>query len=558
MNNSEIEFFKEGWETDNCTGIGRLFSQQSQDAVHASGIVLTEESLAEKLHSYNGYFALVSNKGDEIIAAVDHLQTYSLYYALHDETFYLSDSAHWIHSQIGGEETKEHCLEYLLFGYTLDNHTRSAEVNQLRSGEYLVADLSESSPVVNKERYFKYPDDLDAVPEYREYSERELLDKLDEVHTNCFERLETFADGRPLAVSLSGGYDSRLVLLMLVRMDYEDVYAFTHGKPADAEVERAKEIADLVDVPWKHVPYEHEQWYNWFRTSMRKELDSYLDEISEVPAVDDAPAVEALRDGEFLPKNSVILTGDHVSAISGRLSSEFSLRSTMAENRLVTEILDLYIRWDTRCDWNEDFDTTLRETIRNIVEIDSDMSNEEAAKRFERFGWQERQSKLIPRNEIYEFYEFDWWLPLWDREYVEFWQNVPVDYRQGKELHKKYIVELMAEVTGYSHAEAKDSFKSGWSPQSRVDRTIDQLDKSLRQYPALDRVLRPLYFKLARDPPAYDSDPKFGIMSEEFFEEIPTGEYYIHGYRILDSLGYISIENEELNQFPNEVSLPQW
>ena len=553
----ELHFSKEGWETSQCTGCGHAFRPGESEAIRAADLNISIGT-PEEISHYNGFFSIVSEREERVIAAVDHLQTLPLYYAVADEVFYLSDDAHWIHAQIGGEETKEYRLEYLLFGYTLGNKTRSAEVKQLQSGEYLVADLSGNSPAIEKGRYFQYPDDVDRVPEYADYSERELLDKLDDVHTNCFERLTTLADGRPLAVSLSGGYDSRLVLLMLIRMGYDDIYAFTYGKPGDDEIKQARKIAELVDIPWQHIPYEHEQWYDWFRSSNRRMLDTYLGDISEVPAVDDAPAIEGLQGGEFLPSNAIILTGDHVSAISGRLSSEFTFSSSMSERRLMTEILDLYVRWDTRCDWNEDFDTTLRKKIKNIVEIKPAMSSNEAAKRFERFGWQERQSKLIPRNKIYEYYGFDWWLPLWDREYVAFWQDVPLRYRQGKELHKKYIVELMSEVTEYSHAEAKDSFESGWSPQSRVDRTIDRIDKSLRQYPTLDRVLRPMYFKVARDPPEYGSDPKFGIMSEEFFEEIPTGEYYIHGYRILDSLGYISIENEEINQFPSEVSLPQW
>ena len=65
---------------------------------------------------------------------------------------------------------------------------------------------------------------------------------------------------------------------------------------------------------------------------------------------------------------------------------------------------------------------------------------------FSFFEWQERQSKfLINSVRSYEFYGFDWWLPLWDAEFMEFWREVPLLLRQGKGWYASYVAELGAE-----------------------------------------------------------------------------------------------------------------
>ena len=45
----------------------------------------------------------------------------------------------------------------------------------------------------------------------------------------------------------------------------------------------------------------------------------------------------------------------------------------------------------------------------------------------------ERQCKYIVNNvRCYEFHDADWWLPLWDREFVSVWQDVPLAMRRHR------------------------------------------------------------------------------------------------------------------------------
>jgi asparagine synthase (glutamine-hydrolysing) len=58
----------------------------------------------------------------------------------------------------------------------------------------------------------------------------------------------------------------------------------------------------------------------------------------------------------------------------------------------------------------------------------------------EKWDWQERQAKFICNSvRVYEFYGYDWWLPLWDTEFMKFWEHVPLELRKGTALYLAYV-----------------------------------------------------------------------------------------------------------------------
>ena len=64
---------------------------------------------------------------------------------------------------------------------------------------------------------------------------------------------------------------------------------------------------------------------------------------------------------------------------------------------------------------------------------------------FLRFGWQERQAKMIANSvRVYEFHGFDWRLPFWaDAEVLDFWGRVPVPLLRGRRLYFRVLRQLM-------------------------------------------------------------------------------------------------------------------
>lgn len=59
----------------------------------------------------------------------------------------------------------------------------------------------------------------------------------------------------------------------------------------------------------------------------------------------------------------------------------------------------------------------------------------------------ERQPKFITNSvRVYEYWGFQWWLPLWGAEYVDFWSRVPFEYRLGRKLYEKFIDKINVQI----------------------------------------------------------------------------------------------------------------
>ena len=53
--------------------------------------------------------------------------------------------------------------------------------------------------------------------------------------------------------------------------------------------------------------------------------------------------------------------------------------------------------------------------------------------------------KICNSVRVYEFYGYDWWIPLWDKEFMYFWEKVPLRLRKGREWYLEYVKQVFAE-----------------------------------------------------------------------------------------------------------------
>lgn len=102
--------------------------------------------------------------------------------------------------------------------------------------------------------------------------EKELLRELDQILTSAVGRLIEVANGRPIAVPLSGGYDSRIIVVLLKEMGYDEVIAFSFGLSNNKDAAVSEQVASHLDVPWEFVEYTPEMWHEWFNSEGKKPI----------------------------------------------------------------------------------------------------------------------------------------------------------------------------------------------------------------------------------------------------------------------------------------------
>ena len=57
--------------------------------------------------------------------------------------------------------------------------------------------------------------------------------------------------------------------------------------------------------------------------------------------------------------------------------------------------------------------------------------------------FENRQTKYVVNcQRIYDFYNLNWLLPLWDKSFIKFWEQVPLKYKIRQKLYKETLQSI--------------------------------------------------------------------------------------------------------------------
>ena len=413
---------------------------------HFDGVT-DKNGFLSSLKELNGFFAVVVKQENALFAAVDRVRSIPLFYSWSNERLLLSDDAHWIEARLKEEQLDALSVgEFLLTGYVTGRHTLHSHILQLQAGEYLIAEFSQEKSDLQVDRYYQFkPSDALVEPESM------LLQKLDEAVLASIERLITFAAGRPIAIPLSGGIDSRLIALGLKQLGYRNVLAFSYGRRGNNEAQISQAVAVGLGIPWYFIEYSEALWHLWYNLPEWQQYSSFAEGLSSVAHLQDWPAVMELKRQGVLPSESVIVpghTGDFVSG--GHIPQELlrfkvfdleTVAKTIWRHHYVLTTLDVASRYSKL-----NPTTLVKGLTQRIVENFKDIAVktlEDAIGTYYLWEWGERQAKFIVNAvRVYDFWGYEWWLPWWDLEFLEFWSKVPLVYRLNRQLYRRYVANV--------------------------------------------------------------------------------------------------------------------
>ncbi|EMA47113.1 asparagine synthase [Halobiforma nitratireducens JCM 10879] len=175
--------------------------------------------------------------------------------------------------------------------------------------------------------------------------------------------------------------------------------------------------------------------------------------------------------------------------------------------------------------------STFEDRVCDVVGIDQYRTREDVADAFEFWDWQERQAKHILRTYLYDYWDYDFWYPLWDREFMDFWTTVPLEHRFERSLFERYVRSVYADAAGLSMDEVQETFheRSPW---------VSRIEKALSGTPLKDPVEQ--LYRHHISPREYDDNPIWGIMDRDQFDRLQSGRQVIHAFRVLELLGRMS------------------
>ena len=472
-------------------------------------------------------FAVVRHDGTQTLAAVDRLRSIPLFFCPTLEGIAVADTAAAL---LGKTTSALHvnpvsAEEFRLTGYTTGTHTLFEGLSQVPAGHTLLTDARDAASTRLTRYYaFRHVDAFVAT-------EAELVDRLQMQHERVFRRLLDDVAGRPIVVPLSGGYDSRLIGVMLRDLGCRDVLCYTYGLQGNWEARISRELASHLGFRWTMIDYSAERWHAWRELP---EFQRYFRESGNAcasPHFQDWPAVYELHRTSQLAPDSVFVPGHSGDFLAGsHIPSWFASRARVSREGVLKALFDAhYTLWR----WPTDTDGTLRraliERIEAVTGRIADGSADEAADAFEAWDCAERQAKFIVNSvRVYESFGYEWRLPLFDSELMDFWARVPLALRNGRALY-------------YAFAQARQSLPIS---QANTDRAT-WVAGALRM---VDRMgLKPVAKRLreqlrrARWRHAYERDTIgwFAVIDRDEFRRRYTGREIGHSFfatRYLDTL----------------------
>lgn len=464
--NNIILHFRDDWNNEgNTFAKGRAFIEGELFKEQKLALYFAKVVTQERVLIANGFWGLVKITDNSILLAADRMRSYPLFYGVINNIVYVSDDAYWVKDKVCNKDEYENVEydeisknEFLLTGYVTGKDTLYKNVSQIQAGEmiYIKVD-NENNIIVTSSRYYNFI--------HGNYFENMSREQILEKHENSLDeavgRLINYANGRTIVVPLSGGYDSRLVATVLRQMNYNNVITFTYGRINNPECLISKKVAENLKYKWIFIPYDNEKSYEWYNSDMRKNFSLYGDNLSTILPDREWPAVWELKKQNLVPNDSVFAPGHSGDFISGGHIPKELCRANIDEKQFVSEILKKhYVMWKWEGapeEWRSDFSEKILDCAKIELQDEKDyFTKEYAANAYEKWNWQENQVKrMVNSVKIYDFFEYDYWAPLWDYEYMNFWCKVPIKYRSNKNLYDDYVVQLYSKIANITVDEAQ-------------------------------------------------------------------------------------------------------
>ncbi|WP_157977050.1 asparagine synthase family protein [Taibaiella helva] len=382
----------------------------------------TETALLARLQQANGIFAVVIHREDIVYCATDRTRTFPLFYSLDQDVLRISDVVELAAPgtlQLD-QEAKE---EFLYTGYVTGARTLLQGVRQVQAGACLVAAQGQ----LNEHSYHYYIAEVALEGSFDTLSVQ-LAGLLDEVG----QRLVKALDGRTAVLPLSGGYDSRLIAVLLKKQGYTKVICFTYGIPSSPDVRMSARVAAQLQFPWHFIAYTPQLVGDFLHTP---EFGAYLPFVvngTSALFTQDYFAVRHLVKESLIPQDAVIVPGHTGDFIAGG-----HLEAGLTEDNVAPRLLQRHYAF--RAGNKQSF----------LPRIHLPVVPAQPYEYFENWNLKERQSKfIINSNRIYEFWGKEHLIPLWDKELILFFQNLSWEHKWGRKLFDHIVFRHFFEPFG--------------------------------------------------------------------------------------------------------------
>jgi len=381
--------------------------------------------IKDYLLSLDGHFALVAQKKDWTIMAVDKIRSIPLFYSKEEIN---SDALNLVKDSNLTKINQNALLSLKMSGYTINEDTLYQGLNTLISGQVVIFEPDKKP---NKITYYQYQP-------WKIIKQENYQKELVQVTLNILGKMIKSLNGRQVIIPLSAGNDSRLIASGLKHLGYENVKCYSYGIKGNFEAKIAKVIADKLGYEFKFIPLSIRGEKKFYKSQEFKDYLDFADSCVSVPYFQSLSTIAKLKD--WIDKDCVFVNGNSGDFISGAHIKESMQKNNtnLSKSKRLEIIFKETIKKHFKLWGYLSTDNNLKNIKKQLTsQIPVELTTTDKDHGiYEYLEFINRQSKyVISGQRSYEFYGFEWRLPLWDDEYLEFWQKVPLELKAKQKLY---------------------------------------------------------------------------------------------------------------------------
>ncbi len=406
------------------------------------------EDWTQTVAGLDGHFALVAMRGGEILAAVDRIASIPIFYGFDGGAWRVDGNARRLAAGLGATRVNpDAALALAMSGATIGSATLFDGIEALGAGETVLLTPGQEPQRRRLYLYMPHPDHSISA------DDPELRRRLADVTMGIFEKTVASLEGRAVAIPLSAGLDSRLVACALKELGVENVTCFSYGRRGNFEAEGARRVAAKLGYDWVFVEHTPRQQAATFASGECRAFEAFADPLNAIPFHQDFYAVGSLRADGRIPGGTVIINGQSGDYIAGNHippslctvpgDSPGDLSEEARWVRITSALLDKhYDLWKILR--NPENEARISRLLREEMETTGGglgkQENDFAL--YEMSECLNRQIKYVVAGQrSYEWHGYDWRLPLWDNDFLDFWKAAPLAAKAGRRLFRETFAE---------------------------------------------------------------------------------------------------------------------
>lgn len=428
----DVTLWFKGWiEGRDGASLASRFAQERPSA----------KSVGDLLGSVIGHFAICATGPGWAFAAVDWVRSIPLAFARVDGHWTFDHRPERLRRRAGlgvAGIDPDAALAIGMAGYTIDAATLYRDLQLLVPGELVLIE----NGALTRHRYYIY-----RPWQVRTASAVALEAELKDLTLHLIERMIGTLRGRTLVIPLSAGRDSRLIASAAKHLGYSDVRLFTYGRAGNFEAEASRAIAERLGYSWTFVPATIGKHRRFFDSADYARYLDFADSGCSLPFVQDMAPLLELKANGYIPDDAVIANGNSGDYISGNHVPEsmWQPAAGLSDDARWQRITDALMKkhfslWRSLATPRNKTRTValLRASIARAGGALGDPEADHGLYEYAEF--QDRQCRyVITGQRIYEFLGHDWRLPLWDNDYLQFWEGVPLSEKVGQGLYARML-----------------------------------------------------------------------------------------------------------------------